>query len=88
MPKNHPKPPNSGYGYKLRDLTLLDWTWTRFWQKGRVKRRQNSLHVYPVLRDGNLAIIDFFTIAAEVRAVDKTRNIEHPGKSDNYEKNM
>ena len=33
MPKNHPKiytkPPNSGYGYKHRDLVLLE-TWARF----------------------------------------------------------
>ena len=25
-------------------------TWPRYWQKGRVKRRQNSLHVYPCLK--------------------------------------
>ena len=39
MPKNHPnvyiKPPNSGYGYKHRDLALLE-TWAAYWQKGRV----------------------------------------------------
>ena len=49
MHKNHPKvytkSPNSGYGYKGRDLALLE-TWARYWQKGHVKRRQNSLHVY------------------------------------------
>ena len=52
MPKNLPKiytkPPNSVYGYKHRDLALLE-TRPRYWQKGRVKRRQNSLHVYPRL---------------------------------------
>ena len=34
MPKNHPKiytkPPNSGYGYKHRDLALLE-TRARYW---------------------------------------------------------
>ena len=55
MPKSHSKiytkPPNSGYGYKHRDLSLLE-TWARqYWQKGRVKRRQNSLHVYPRLKE-------------------------------------
>ena len=34
--------------YKHRDLALLE-TWARYWQKSRVKRRQNSLHVYPRL---------------------------------------
>ena len=52
MSKNHPntytKPPNGGYGNKQRDIALLK-TWPRYWQKGRVKRRQNSLHVYPCL---------------------------------------
>ena len=52
MSKNHPKiytkPPNGGYGNKQRDLALLK-TWPRYWQKGRVKPRQNSLHVYPRL---------------------------------------
>ena len=51
--KNHPKiytkPPNGGYGYKHRDLALLE-TWPRYWQKGRVKGRQNNLHVYPRLK--------------------------------------
>ena len=46
MAKNHPKiytkPPNSGYLVINRDLALLE-AWTRYWQKGRVKRRQNSL---------------------------------------------
>ena len=50
MSKNHPKiytkHPNGGYGDKQRDLALLN-TWPRYWQKGRVKRRQNSLQVYP-----------------------------------------
>ena len=40
MPKNHPKIytklPNSAYGYKHRDLALLE-TRPRYWQKGRVK---------------------------------------------------
>ena len=53
MPKNRPKIctklPNSGYGYKHRDLALLE-TWPRYWQKGRAKRRQNSLHVYPRIK--------------------------------------
>ena len=52
-PKTHPKTftksPNSGNGYKHRDLALLP-TWVRYWQKGRVKRRQNSLHVDPRLK--------------------------------------
>ena len=52
MPKNHPKTytksPNSGSCNKQRDLALLE-TWPIYWQKGRVKRRQNSLHVYPRL---------------------------------------
>ena len=43
--KIYTKPPNSGYGNKHRDLALLE-TWAWYWQKGRVKRRQNSLHVY------------------------------------------
>ena len=43
-PKIYTKPPNSGYDYG--DLVLLE-TWPRYWQKGRVKPRQNSLHVYP-----------------------------------------
>ena len=53
MSKNHPKIymklPNGGYGNKQRDLALLK-TSPRYWQKGRVKRRQNSLHVYPRLK--------------------------------------
>ena len=40
MPKNHPKiytkPPNSGYGYKHRDLAFRLETWA-----SRVKRGQN-----------------------------------------------
>ena len=52
MPKNHPKiypkPLNGDYGNKHRDLALLK-TWPRYWQKGRVKRCQNSLQVYPRL---------------------------------------
>ena len=47
-PKIYPKPPNGGYGKKQRDLALLK-TWPRYWQKGRVKRCQNSLQVYPRL---------------------------------------
>ena len=78
MSKSHPKlytkPSNSGYGYKHRDLALLE-TWARYWQKGRVKRRQNSVHMYPCLRDGQPATVDFFTITAEIRALDKTRNM-------------
>ena len=34
---------------KHRDLASLE-TWPRYWQKGRVKRRENSLHVYPRLK--------------------------------------
>ena len=70
MSKNHPKiytkPPNSGYGCKGRDLALLE-VWTRYWQKGRVKRRQNSLHVYSasfkstVTRKFKLSIISSWT---------------------------
>ena len=30
--KIHTKPPNCGYGYKHRDLPLLE-TWPRYWQK-------------------------------------------------------
>ena len=52
MTKNHPKiytkPPNGCYGYKHRGLEQVE-TRQRYWQKGRVKRRQNSLHVYPGL---------------------------------------
>ena len=52
MSKNHPeiytKLPNSGQCNKHRDLASLE-TWPRYWQKGRVKRRENSLHVYPRL---------------------------------------
>ena len=44
-PKIYAKPPNSAYGYKHRDLALLE-TRARYWQKGHVTRRQNSLHVY------------------------------------------
>ena len=55
MPKNDPKiytkPPNSGYGNKHRDLALLE-TCPRYCRKRRVKRRQNSLLVYPRLRTG------------------------------------
>ena len=32
-----------------RNLASLE-TWPRYWQKGRVKRRENSLHVYPRLK--------------------------------------
>ena len=56
MPPKHPKiytkPPNSGYGYEHWDLALLE-AWERDWQKGRVKRRQNSVHVYPPFRTFN-----------------------------------
>ena len=52
MSKNHPKiytkPPNGGCGNKQRDLAWLK-TWPRNRQKDRVRRRQNSLHVYPRL---------------------------------------
>ena len=52
MSKNHPKiytkPPNGSYRNKQRDLALLK-TWPKYWQKGRVKLRENSLHVYPRL---------------------------------------
>ena len=52
-PKNHPKIytklPNSGQCNKHRDLASLE-TWPRYWQKGRVKRRENSLHIYPRLK--------------------------------------
>ena len=45
MSKNHPniytKLPNGGYGNKQRDLALLE-TWLRYWQKGSVKRRENT----------------------------------------------
>ena len=55
MSKNHSKiykkPPNGGYGNKQEVLALLK-TWPRYWQKSRVKRRQNSLHVYPRLNTG------------------------------------
>ena len=53
MPSNHrkiyTKTPNSGLWNKQRDLALLE-TWLRYWQKGRVKRRQSSFHVYPRLK--------------------------------------
>ena len=53
MPQNHPKidtkPRNSAYGFKPRDLALLEKR-PRYWQKGRIKRRQNSLHVYARLK--------------------------------------
>ena len=53
LSKNHPKIctklPNGGYGNKQRDLASLK-TWPRYWQKGRVKWRQNSLHRYPRLK--------------------------------------
>ena len=52
MLKNHPKlytkPPNSGEWNRQRGLASLE-TWPRYWQKDRVKRRQNWLHVYPTL---------------------------------------
>ena len=32
-----------------RDILASLETWPRYWQKGRVKRRQNSLHVYRVI---------------------------------------
>ena len=48
FPKIYTKPPNSCYSYKHRDLALLE-TWATNWWKGRVKRRQNCLHVYPAL---------------------------------------
>ena len=33
-------------------------TWPRYWQKGRVNRRQNSLHVYPALNCNYNQILD------------------------------
>ena len=48
QPKIYTKLPNGGYWNKQRDLALLE-TWPRYWQKDRVKRRLNSLHVYPRL---------------------------------------
>ena len=65
MSKNHPKiytkRPNGGYGNKQRDLALIK-TWPRYWQKGRVKRRQNSLHVYPRLKFINQVLLNVFQI--------------------------
>ena len=53
MPKKHlkmyTKPQNIGYCFKWRDVALLE-TWTRYWQKGHVKRRQKSLQVKPHLQ--------------------------------------
>ena len=46
--KNLHKTALGAYGNKQRDLALLK-TWPRYCQKGRVKRRQNSLLVYPRL---------------------------------------
>ena len=37
---------------KNRDLASLE-TYPRYWQKARVKRRQNSFHVYPRLKPGS-----------------------------------
>ena len=48
-PNIYTKPPNSDYGFKHRDLALLE-TLPRYWQKGRVKQRQTRLHLYPRLR--------------------------------------
>ena len=60
IPKNHPKiytkPPYSGWWNKHRDLALLE-TLPRYWQKGCVKRRRNSLHVYPRLN--SISIVYF-----------------------------
>ena len=65
MSKNHPKiyakPPNGGYGNKQRELVLLK-TWPRYWHKGRVKRRQNSPHVYPRLNIAN-TLLNLFSIS-------------------------
>ena len=64
MSKNHPKiytkPPNGGYGNNQRDLALLK-KWLRYWQKGRVKRRQNSRHVYPRLKGENKLFVFLLT---------------------------
>ena len=53
MPKNRPKiytkPPNGGWWNRQKELALLE-TWRRYWQKDRVKRRLNSVHVYPRLK--------------------------------------
>ena len=47
MSKNHPKI-YTKRKTEVMDLALLK-TWPRYWHKGRVKRHQNSLHVYPRL---------------------------------------
>ena len=64
MSKNHPKictkPPNGGYGNKQRDLASLK-KWPRYWQKGRVKGRQNSRHVYPRLKGENELFVFLLT---------------------------
>ena len=57
-PKIYTKPPNSGYGYKHSDLALLE-TWPRYCQKGCVKRRQNSLHLYPRLKTTGYICISY-----------------------------
>ena len=44
QPKIYTKPQNIGLCSKLRDLALLE-TRTRYWHKGHVERRQNSLQV-------------------------------------------
>ena len=44
-PKIFIKPSNIDWWDKQRDLALLE-TWPRYWQKDRVKRRQNRLDVY------------------------------------------
>ena len=44
-PKIFIKPSNIDWWDKQRDLALLE-TWPRYWQKDRVKRRQNSIDVY------------------------------------------
>ena len=43
-PKIYTKPQNIGVCSKWRDLALLE-TWTRYWHKDHVERRQNSLQV-------------------------------------------
>ena len=61
MSKNHPeiytKLPNGGYGNKQRDIALLK---TKYWQKGRAKRHENSLHLYLHLKPTSHDRINYF----------------------------
>ena len=69
MSKNHPKiytkPQNIGECSKRRDLVLLE-TWTRYWHKGQVERRENSLQVKSHLNSngGQPITWDLKTVAA------------------------